>query len=163
MTHLQSSTTTSTASVASRLQSLQNPDTTAAPPSPVILSTSYRVSLISLILRMCSSSAYANVTHFEWYIDRLVELSYIAAQLSQEVPAGGATLGSKLRDQLVDVCARVKTIRPYAVKSMAALLSDDTFLENGEGADVGEVLGAAAWICGEYCRCVLYFLPLVSY
>lgn len=151
MTHLRSSTTTSTASVASRLQSLQNPDTTAAP-GPVILSTSYRISLIALILRMCSSSTYSNVTNFEWYMDRIVELSYLAAMLSPEPASVGTTLGMKLRDQLVDVCARVKAIRPYAVKSMATLLSDDSFLENGEGADVGEVLGAAAWICGEYCR-----------
>ena len=155
MTHLHP-TPLPTASVASRLQAQQTADATP-PAGPVVLSTSYRTSLVALILRMCSNATYAHVSNFEWYIDKLAELSYISLLLSQDpaAPVTSTSLGTSMRDQLVDVSARVKAIRPYAVRKMAQLLEDEDFLENGEGADVAEVLGAAAWICGEYCQCVL--------
>lgn len=91
-------------------------------------------------------------------MDRLVELAYISLLIARDLsnPLVGVSLGVKLRDQFVDVTARVKAIRPYAARKMAELLEDENFLENGDGAEVSEVLGAAAWICGEYCR----FVPL---
>lgn len=67
---------------------------------------------------------------------------------------GVTSLGVKLRDQLIDVTARVKAIRPYAVKQMVKLLGDEAILENGDGDGIEEVLGAAAWIAAEYCRYV---------
>ncbi|KAM0754395.1 Adaptor protein complex AP-3 delta subunit [Meredithblackwellia eburnea MCA 4105] len=146
--HLQPSATTSSETATSRLQAAAG--AAAAVPPPPKLSPAYRVSLVSLILRMCSQSTYANVSNFEWYIDTLVDLAYLSLSLPPD--ANGVTLGSKLRDQLVDVSARVRAIRPYAVKKMADLLGDESFLEGGDGAGVIEVLGAAAWICGEYCR-----------
>jgi len=159
MSHLRPSSSSAanstSAAAASLLQAQQSSDGAAAAAPTVVLSTSYRTSLVALILRMCSSETYANVANFNWYIDTLVELSYISLSIALDPAAAqsaGATLGVKLRDQLVDVAARVKAIRPYAVKKMASLLGDEDFLENGEGADVSEVLGAAAWICGEYCR-----------
>ncbi|PSR72553.1 hypothetical protein PHLCEN_2v11546 [Hermanssonia centrifuga] len=52
----------------------------------------------------------------------------------------------------MDVAARVSAARRYAVQLMVKLLCDDTFLYNaGEEGSCAEVLGAAAWICGEYC------------
>lgn len=154
-----SSTTTSSAAAAALLQSQQ--PSASRPAAPILLSASYRTSLVSLVLRMCAHQTYANVANFSWFIDTLVELSYISLSISQDsngplaAPAAEASLGHKLRDTLVDVSARVKAVRPYAVQKMAQLLGDEDFLENGEGADVSEVLGAAAWICGEYCRSVM--------
>lgn len=160
MSHLRPSSSSAanstSAAAASLLQAQQSSDGATAPAPTAVLSTSYRTSLVALILRMCSSETYANVVNFNWYIDTLVDLSYISLSIALDPAAaqsaGGVSLGVKLRDQLVDVAARVKAIRPYAVKKMASLLGDEEFLENGEGADVSEVLGAAAWICGEYCR-----------
>lgn len=107
---------------------------------------------------MTSSGTYSNVTNFAWLIDTLVELTYIAHSLQpgQSAPAPSAdlpSLGAQLRDELIDVAARVKQIRPYATRKMAALIQDEDLLESGEAGDAAEVLGAAAWICGEYCRC----------
>lgn len=65
-------------------------------------------------------------------------------------------MGSEIRDQLVDIVGRVKGARRYAVKLMWTLLSDDTMLRNAEEeGSCSEVLWAAAWICGEYSRCLL--------
>lgn len=114
---------------------------------------------------MCSSATYSNVSNFAWLIDTLIELTYIARTLQAEpTPAGTATLGAQLRDLLIDVVARVRQIRPYAAKKMSALLQDEDLLDEGEASDAAEVLGAAAWICGEYCRYVrssFVFDPLI--
>lgn len=92
---------------------------------------------------MCARDLYANVDDFDWYISVLVDLAYVAK----------VDIGPRIRDQLIDVALRVKAARPYAVQVMAKLLMDDTFLVNSkdDGSCV-EILSAAAWVCGEYCR-----------
>jgi AP-3 complex subunit delta-1 len=88
---------------------------------------------------------YENVTNFEWYLSVLVDLAHVA----------NVDIGSQIRDQLVDVVGRVKGVRRYAVKLMYTLLCDDTMLHNArDEGSCSEVLWAAAWICGEYCRLV---------
>lgn len=103
---------------------------------------------------MSSSATYANVSNFAWLIDTLIELTYISLTVQTDLStnAKGPSIGSKLRDQLVDVAARVKAIRPYAAQKAAALIQDEELLDQGDGIEAAEVLGAAAWICGEYCR-----------
>jgi AP-3 complex subunit delta len=111
-------------------------------------SPAYRLVLSQRILSICSQSTYDNVTNFEWYLSVLVDLAHVA----------NADVGGEIRDQLVDIVGRVKGARRYAVKLMYALLSDKTMLRNaGEEGSCSEVLWAAAWICGEYCR---YIFPL---
>jgi AP-3 complex subunit delta len=92
---------------------------------------------------MCSQDTYENVTNFEWYLSVLVDLAHVA----------NVDVGAQIRDQLVDVVGRVKAARRYAVKLMHTLLNDDTILRNArDEGSCSEVLWAAAWICGEYCR-----------
>lgn len=106
-------------------------------------SPAYRLVLANRILDVCSQSTYDNVVDFEWYLSVLVDLAYVAH----------ADVGARIRDQLVDVVGRVRAARRYAVKLMVKVLSDDTFSEqNEEEGSCPEVLWAAAWICGEYCR-----------
>ncbi|GAA5878418.1 hypothetical protein JCM8547_003594 [Rhodosporidiobolus lusitaniae] len=154
LTHLRPSA--STASAAASLLRAQQAAKGGAPvaPSSPTLTTSYRTSLISLILRMTSSGTYSSITNFAWLIDTLVELTHIAQTLQPEPssPSSSLSIGAKLRDQLTDITARVKAIRPYATKKMAALIQDADLLEGGDGGSAADVLGAAAWICGEYCR-----------
>jgi AP-3 complex subunit delta-1 len=154
-------------SAASALQRAQQSVATGIPSAPAtpIFSAAYRASVISLILRMCSSATYSNVTNFAWLIDTLVELTYVARTLGTDsATTGMPSLGAQLRDTLIDVVARVRQIRPYAAKKMSALLQDEDLLDEGEASDAAEVLGAAAWICGEYCRWVLtvFLLPYPS-
>ncbi|KAJ3555164.1 hypothetical protein NM688_g2725 [Phlebia brevispora] len=130
----------------SAVQSLAQ-HTTSAPASTRLVnapsqSPAYRLILAQRILALCSQGMYENVTDFEWYLSVLVDLAYIAS----------ADIGGEIRDQLVDVAARVRGARRYAVQLMVKLLCDDTFLMHaGEEGSCAEVLWAAAWICGEYC------------
>lgn len=161
MTHLQPSSSAPAMSAMAALQAQQSgPASSQA--APVVLSTTYRASLISLIIRMCSIGTYANVTNFEWYSDTLVELTYLAMPLHDAQGQSTINLGCIIRDQLVDVAARVKAIRPYMVTKMAAVLGDETFLDNGDGTQISEVLGAAAWICGEYCPALEDPRPVIA-
>lgn len=121
---------------------------TAAPSSSILRTGSpsqnpaYRLTLAQRILTLCSQDTYEHVTDFEWYLSVLVDLAYVA----------GVDVGAQIRDQLMDVTARVRGARRYSVQLMVKLLCDDTFLAhaNDEGS-CAEALWAAAWICGEYC------------
>ncbi|KDE07304.1 hypothetical protein MVLG_02351 [Microbotryum lychnidis-dioicae p1A1 Lamole] len=164
MTHLRPPSSSSQTSAADALLRAQSGGASLDGATPaataLILSPAYRSSLISLILRMCANQTYGNIINFSWYIDTLIELTYISLTIIDEsstvsTTAGsalGIPLGLQIRDSLIDLTARAKAIRPYAVKKMAQLIGDDVLLECGNENGVGEVLGAAAWICGEYCR-----------
>ena len=105
----------------------------------------YRLTLAQRILTLCSQDTYENVIDFEWYLSVLVDLAYVA----------NVDVGSSIRDQIMDVTARVRGARRYSVQLMIKLLCDDTFLANAnEEGSCAEALWAAGWICGEYCRCV---------
>lgn len=96
---------------------------------------------------------------YGWYISVLVDLTYVSpAQIG---------IGTAIRDQLLDVAIRVTDpdLRQRTVTLMARLLGDENVLEMAvndddkgaeelEGGGEEEVLWAAAWICGEFCRCV---------
>ncbi|KIP11664.1 hypothetical protein PHLGIDRAFT_82909, partial [Phlebiopsis gigantea 11061_1 CR5-6] len=102
----------------------------------------YRLTLAQRILTLCSQGTYENVTDFEWYLSVLVDLAYVA----------NVDVGASIRDQIMDITARVRGARRYAVQLMIKLLCDDTFLANAsEEGSCAEALWAAAWICGEYC------------
>lgn len=158
LSHLVTDTSTSTLPTAA--QSLANHTVPMSPqtakpslPSPSA-SPAYRLTLSQRILQMCSQNTYENVSNFEWYLSVLVDLAHVA----------NVDIGVQIRDQIVDVVGRVKGARRYAVKLMFTLLSDDTILRNAhEEGSCSEVLWAAAFICGEYCRYVsqsLYDLAL---
>ncbi|KAI0691983.1 Adaptor protein complex AP-3 delta subunit [Cytidiella melzeri] len=102
----------------------------------------YRLGLAQRILTLCSQDTYENVADFEWYLSVLVDLAYIA----------NVDVGAQIRDQLVDIAARVRGVRGYAVQLMTKVLSDESFvvIADEEGS-CSEILWAAAWICGEYC------------
>ncbi|KAJ3321973.1 AP-3 complex subunit delta-1 [Boothiomyces sp. JEL0866] len=88
----------------------------------------YRSFVAKTVILSCSKDMYANITNFEWYIHVLVDLSFFP----------GVEAGNLIRDQLIDVCVRVKE---------TPLLSDESLLS---GKNNSQVLYAAAWICGEY-------------
>lgn len=116
--------------------------------SPVHTSPAYRETLARRILSLCAADVYAHVTDFQWYVSVLVDVAYVAR----------APVGAVIRDQLVDVVARVRQIRRYAVQVSMRILEDDTlYADDDESTEEAEshcreVLWAAAWICGEYGR-----------
>lgn len=118
---------------------------TSTAASSTVFGAAYRLEVSRRILDMCSRDTYENVQDFEWYLSVLVDLSYVA----------NVDVGGEIKNQLMDVAVRVKAVRRYAMMLMAKLLSDDALLlhASDEGSCTN-VLWAAAWICGEYCRYV---------
>ena len=153
LSHLINPTTSqpSASHTLSLLSSSVSPASTSAPSSSPLTSPAYRHLLTHRILSLTSRDGYANIEDFDWYFAVLIDLAYVSP-----VP------GPALRDALLDVVGRVKAVRGYAVKLCARLLGDDAFVSNaasrnsmddaGDVAGSAEVLWAAAWICGEYCR-----------
>ena len=129
-------------------QNFSEGEAAAAPPPPV-LTPAYRLEVANRVLDMCSRDLYANVYDFEWYLSVLVDLVYVA----------DVDVGARIRDQLVDVAVRVKDTRKYAVKLMIKLLDDVQFLSKAkEKKQCLDVLWAAAFLCGEYCKFVRRYL-----
>ena len=105
--------------------------------------SSYRLALVQRLLTMCSHDTYDNVVDFQWYLSVLLDLTYVAS----------VKVGQQIKDQLVDIVARVRGIKRWAVELMTRLVRDDAFLANAqEEGSCAEVLWAAAWICGENSR-----------
>jgi hypothetical protein len=123
----------------------------------------YRDEIIDKIVFICSRDKYAYLASFPWYVSVLVDLAHIR----------GAPRGDLLRRQLVDVCARVPSVRPFAVRAMSALLLDGRLVQqrgnhaglagaaaqgaassaSGAGGDadgVSHVLLGAGWVVCEY-------------
>jgi AP-3 complex subunit delta len=113
------------------------------------LTTAYRLEVSSRIIDMCSKEMYQNVDDFDWYLSVLVDLAYVS----------GVDISGPLREQLVDVTARVQACRSYGVKLMTKILDDDSLLLNASDPSKSPgILWAAAWICGEYARQISYNL-----
>ncbi|KAI0286853.1 Ap3d1 protein [Russula aff. rugulosa BPL654] len=136
-----SSLPTAAQSLADNISS-SNPDGAGPVLAPTQLS-SYRLTLVRHLLTICSHDTYDNVVDFQWYLSVLLDLTYVAS----------VKVGDQIRDQLVDIVARVRGVKRWAVELMTRLVRDDTFLSNSqEEGSCAEVLWAAAWICGENSR-----------
>jgi AP-3 complex subunit delta-1 len=60
-------------------------------------------------------------------------------------------VGAEIRDMLLDVVGRVKSVRTYAVGVLEKVIGDEAFRERGrDGTGEEAVVEAATWICGEY-------------
>jgi len=106
-------------------------------------SPSYRLLLSHRLLDIIAHDTYVNVTDFEWVISVLVDVAYVSH----------VDIGDRVRDMLLDVVGRVRSVRPYAVRVLEKVLNDDELRERARD-QTGEdgLLAAAVWICGEYSR-----------
>jgi AP-3 complex subunit delta len=102
----------------------------------------YRAELVRRILAMSTRDNYSNIgNNFEWYVAVLVDLARIAK----------VDVGRELGEEILNVTVRVKSVRNFSVKVLRDLLRDFEVMISGvEGQS--EVLAAAAWVVGEYCR-----------
>ncbi|KAI9296535.1 Adaptor protein complex AP-3 delta subunit [Neoconidiobolus thromboides FSU 785] len=106
----------------------------------------YRRIVVEAIIEMCSKQTYINITNFEWYIATLLDLVYVSK----------VAVGSILAEQLLDVSVRVKSVRPYSVKMMTRLISDQSLYNNAHLPETNsEVLKSASLIIGEYSKHLL--------
>lgn len=113
----------------------------AATAKDVSLSPAYRLLLTQRLLDIISHDVYSNVTDFEWVVSVLVDVAYVSH----------VNVGERIRDTLLDVVGRVKSVRGYAVSVLEKVVADDDFRERAQ-ENTGEdgLLEAAVWICGEY-------------
>lgn len=128
------------------LQLLEPPPDSTAPHLPDY----YRAELVRRILAMSTKDNYANIgNNFEWYVAVLVDLARIAK----------VDVGKGLAEEYMNVTIRVKSVRSFSVKVLGDLLRDFDVMSGGTEKMQGQsaVLGAAAWIVGEYVR---YFFSL---
>lgn len=104
-------------------------------------SPSYRLLLSQRVLDIIAHDTYLHVSDFEWVVSVLVDVAYVSH----------VDIGTQVHDMLLDVVARVKSVRGYAVKVLERVVADDEFRERIKDKS-GEdgLLRAAVWICGEY-------------
>lgn len=124
-------------------QFLEPPSSSPSPPLP----DHYRVELVRRILAMSTRDNYANVGNsFEWYVAVLVDLARISK----------VDVGTDLADEILNVTARVKSVRAFGARVLRNLLSDFQVVSEAEKVPgQSPVLGAAAWIVGEYSGFIL--------
>jgi AP-3 complex subunit delta len=121
------------------LQLLDPPPDSTSP----VLPGHYRIDLVRQILAMATRDNYVNVgNNFEWYLAVLVDLSRIAK----------VGVGRELAEEILNVSVRVKSIRGFSVRVLMDLLRDYNVIASGidKAQSQAEVLGAAAWVVGEY-------------
>lgn len=110
--------------------------------TPPSLSPAYRHLLSTRLLAILSQDTYANITDFEWVLSVLVDIAYVAR----------VNVGQDIKKMVLDVVARVKNVRNYAVSVLEKVLGDDDLREkigdDNESAD--GLIEAAVWVCGEY-------------
>jgi len=118
----------------------KSPTTTSATLS---LTPAYRLLLTQRLLGMIAYDTYTNVEDFEWVISVLVDVSYVSA----------VNVGEEVREMLLDVVGRVRSVRGFAVGVVEKVLGDEELRERGrEGTGEDGLIEAAIWICGEYAR-----------
>lgn len=109
----------------------------------ISVSHSYRLLLTQRLLDIISRDTYANVTDFEWVVSVIVDVAYVSH----------VEVGPQIRDMLLDVVGRVKSVRGYAVRVLEKVIGDDDLRERASeslnSCEAG-LLEAAVWICGEY-------------
>lgn len=144
-------------------ESLRRQERKSDQPPP--LPEDYRIRVIQSILEMCSRETYANINDFDWYIDVLVQLvrvspaSSLTFSVSDEMlESDGTSMGDQedisydIGKELQNVAVRVRNVRPEATEAAQSLILVDRreqmFPVSGRGGQ--GVLGAAAWIVGEY-------------
>ncbi|CAN0299944.1 unnamed protein product, partial [Ectocarpus fasciculatus] len=102
----------------------------------------YRDELIAKIILVCARDKYAYLSNFRWYTGVLIDLSRVE----------GSKHGDALALQLTDVSLRVEEVREYALHKSVGLLLEPSLISGRSCSTMQHVLGAAAWIVGEYCR-----------
>ncbi|KAF4400860.1 hypothetical protein CsatB_017170 [Cannabis sativa] len=93
--------------------------------------------ILGSILLTCCRNVYEIIIDFDWYVSLLGEMSRIPH----------CQKGDEIEKQLIDICMRVKDVRPELVRMSRDLLIDPALLGN---PFIHRILSAAAWVSGEY-------------
>ncbi|WBW73262.1 AP-3 adaptor complex subunit Apl5 [Schizosaccharomyces osmophilus] len=119
----------------------------------VLIEESRNVTALKLI-EMTSKSTYAVVSDFEWLLTVYVDLARIP----------GIHVGKVLSSQIVDLCVRVKALRPFAIDLFSQMTSDPStiFSEGKSKESFSEVLPSLLWCLGEYAEYVEDYIDVLD-
>ena len=138
--------------LAASARSSSPPPNDSSAATTLSLTPAYRLLLTQRLLGIIAHDTYVHVTDFEWVVSVLVDVSYVSH----------VDVGAEVREMLLDVVGRVKSVRGYAVKVLEKVIGDEDIRERGrEKTGEDGLLEAAVWVCGEYARWVVYFDLLV--
>ncbi|EPX73195.1 AP-3 adaptor complex subunit Apl5 [Schizosaccharomyces octosporus yFS286] len=106
------------------------------------------------LIEMTSKSTYAVVSDFEWLLSVYVDLARIPQ----------IHVGKILSSQIVDLCVRVKALRPFAVDLFSQIISDPStiFSERKSEESFSEVLPSLLWCLGEYAEYVEDYIDILD-
>ncbi|SCU93663.1 LANO_0E04478g1_1 [Lachancea nothofagi CBS 11611] len=100
---------------------------------------SYKVKMVSTILRICSINNYSNIPDFDWYIAVLSDLCVISQDLNND------TIGYQLGDELRNVMVKVPSMRKKLISNIVSLV-----LSQDVSQSMPMVLRECYWCIGEY-------------
>jgi AP-3 complex subunit delta-1 len=102
----------------------------------------YRDAVVDKILFICFDKKYQYISDFAWYVSILIGL----------IETNAISFGKRIGDQLIDICARVASVRTFAVVEAARVLCDERMVYNRLEFDSGivAILMSLAFIVGEY-------------
>jgi AP-3 complex subunit delta-1 len=133
-------------SAAASLAALSSPTpkSSAQTSMTISLTPAYRLLLTQRLLGMIAYDTYTNVEDFEWVVSVLVDVSYVS----------GVNVGEEIKEMMLDVVGRVKSIRGFAVSVLEEkVLGDEGLRERGrDGTGEDGLLEAAIWVCGDHPR-----------
>lgn len=131
--------TSTSAAAALMKQTLNGRSSTAASSSsPTMSSPSYRLEIARRILTIGSRNTFANIDDFELYLSTLIHLTKTADI---------GSIGPTVRDQIIQITVRVKSVRAYAVQLMTQQLLEGDLVHT---SDASVVRHAAAFVCAEF-------------
>ncbi|EPY50315.1 AP-3 adaptor complex subunit Apl5 [Schizosaccharomyces cryophilus OY26] len=106
------------------------------------------------LVEMTSKSNYAVISDFEWLLSVYVDLSRIP----------GIHVGKILSFQIVDICVRVKALRPFAIDLFSQIITDPSmiFMEGKYKESSCEVLPSLLWCLGEYAEYIEEYIDVLD-
>ncbi|CEP62437.1 Apl5p LALA0_S05e05644g [Lachancea lanzarotensis] len=100
---------------------------------------SYKVKMVSVILKICSSNNYAKIPDFDWFIAVLSDLCVVSQDLNN------STIGNQLADEIRNVMVKVPDLRSKFIDTIVNLVLNPDLTQQ-----MPMILREGYWCIGEY-------------
>lgn len=100
---------------------------------------SYKIKMVSTILRICSMNNYANIPDFDWYVAVLSDLCVISQDLND------SSVGYQLGVEIRNIMVKVPSMREACIGTIIGLVSNKDICHQ-----LPMVLKECYWCLGEY-------------
>ncbi|SCU98799.1 LAFA_0G20230g1_1 [Lachancea sp. 'fantastica'] len=100
---------------------------------------SYKIKMVSVILKICSFDNYAKIPDFDWYIAVLSDLCVVSQDLNN------STIGNQLADEIRNVMVKVPDLRPKFIETIVNLVLNPDITQQ-----MPMILREGYWCIGEY-------------